>query len=132
MEETQKVERLLFIFDANSGKFGAFVDSTKKLLMLKGCALCTITHGILGEKTEWKECKEELGLPIDYLHRDEVNGRLKSLTDGKLPCIVAQLGDENYNFLIGPDVLERCQGSVPDLRGKIIYYAATKNLDLGV
>jgi hypothetical protein len=128
--EKQKIERLLFIFDANSGKLGSFVDSAKKVLMLNGCALCTITHGILGEKSEWKDCKVALGVPIDYLHRDEVNGPLKELVDGKLPCIVALLEGGRYEPLVSREVLERCQGSVADLKGKIHYYAATKGLDI--
>ncbi|MBI3608180.1 MAG: hypothetical protein HY207_09445 [Nitrospirae bacterium] len=44
-----KIERLLFIYNADSGKWGAFVDSAKKLLMINGCALCSLTHGLAGE-----------------------------------------------------------------------------------
>jgi hypothetical protein len=98
--------------------------------MLKGCALCTITHGILGEKAEWKSCKEELGVPIDYVHRDEVSDELKKMTDGKLPCIVAHTVGGEYLLLVAPDVLERCSGSVSELKGKLQYYAAAKGLDL--
>ncbi|MBI3606903.1 MAG: hypothetical protein HY207_02935 [Nitrospirae bacterium] len=123
------IERLLFIYAADSGKWGAFVDSAKKLFMLNGCALCSITHGLAGEKSAWRDCKEELGVPIDYVHRDELTQQLKVLVGDSLPCIVAQtrLGPM---LLVRPEVLERCRGSVADLKGKILYYAGIKDLDL--
>jgi len=117
----RKVDRLLFIYDANSGKIGAFLDSTKKLLMIGGCALCTITQGILGEKEQWKECKVELGVPVDYYHRNDMPAELKTVVTGHLPCIVAQIGRE-YLLLLEPTVLQRCRGNVDDLKGRIRYY----------
>ena len=125
----QKVSRLLFIYDANSGKIGAFLDSARKVLMIGGCALCTITHSVFGEKTEWQECKEELGVPIDYYHRDDIPAPLKELVIGNLPCIVAQVGTD-YIMLLGPAVLQRCRGDVHDLKGRIHYYLVANNLTL--
>jgi len=78
----QQVDSLLFIYDANSGKIGAFLDSARKVLMIGGCALCTITHGVLGEKAEWKECKATLGVPIRYYHRDDAPVQLQGKTIG--------------------------------------------------
>ena len=124
-----RAERLLFVFDADSGKWGAVVDSAKKLFMLKGCSLCAITHGILGEKSEWKDCKEELGIPIDYVHKDELAGELKNVVGKNLPCIVA-MTKERYVLLVTPDVLEQCRGTVQELKEKIQYYAAIKELEL--
>lgn len=124
----RKIDRLLFIFDADSGTWGAFVDSAKKLLMFKGCALCAITHGLLGEKTEWKSCKDEIGITIDYVHRDEMSGELKQIVGDKLPCIVAITGGK-FILLITPDVLERCNGSVSDLKGRLQYHYIMKDLE---
>jgi hypothetical protein len=126
----KKVDRLLFVYDANSGVLGAIVDSARKLMTLKGCALCTITHGITGEKGEWKECRDELGVPVEYLHRDEIQGDLEKVVRNNLPCIVAEAGG-TFVLLVTRDVLERCNGSVPDLKGKILYYAGARDLRLG-
>ena len=97
--------------------------------MVGGCALCTITHGILGEKGEWKECQEELGVPIKYLHRDEIPGHLREMATGHLPCILAQIGRQ-YLMLLEPEVLKRCRGNVRDLQGRINYYLAANSLTL--
>ena len=125
----QQIDRLVFVFNADSGRWNAFVDSTKKLLMINGCTLCSITHGMLGEKDEWNSCKESLGVTIDYVHRDEIHTALRDVVGNALPCIVAQVGSA-YLMLIKPEVLERCHGSVSELKGKIEYYSAMKDLAL--
>lgn len=127
----RKVDRLILLYDANSGAWGAVVDTAKKILMLKGCPLCSITHGIAGEKNEWKSCREEIGIRVDYLHRDELQGETARLAqEVGLPCVLAQSGSELVP-LLNPEVLERCRGSVAEFRGKLHYYASAKELDLG-
>lgn len=127
----RKVDRLVLLYDASSGTWGAVVDSAKKMLMLKGCPLCSITHGIAGEKTEWKSCREEIGVPVDYLHRDELRGETARLAqEVGLPCVLAESGGELVP-LLRPEVLERCRGSVAEFRGKLHYHASAKELDLG-
>ena len=118
-----------FVFSADSGSFNAFLDSARKLLRIKGCTLCSITHGLAGEKSEWRECKEEIGLPVDYVHRDEISRELKAVVGEQLPCIVAQAGNDLV-LLLTPDVLERCQGSVADLKGRLHYFASVNGLEM--
>jgi hypothetical protein len=129
MAEKRKVDALIFVYDANSGKISAFLDSAKKVLMVGGCALCTITHGILGERNEWKECQEELGVPIRYYHRNDLSRILEDIVNERFPCILAQIGTE-YTMLLEPGVLERCRGDVRDLKGRIHYYLTANDLTL--
>jgi hypothetical protein len=129
MAPKRSIDRLLFVFSADAGTFNAFLDSARKLLRIKGCTLCTITHGLAGEKSEWRDCKEEIGVPVDYIHRDELSGELRSLVGDQLPCIVAQTGNDLV-LLLAPDVLERCQGSVADLKGRLTYFASINRLAL--
>ena len=126
----KKIERLIFVFDANSGKVAAWVDSAKKALMMKGCALCTITHGILGEKSDWKDCKAEIGVPIDYFHRDDMPAGVREVASRNLPCVVAVVEGGDYQLLVGPDVLERCKGSVADLKSRLQIRAISQNMEL--
>lgn len=129
MSDRRTIERLIFVFDADSGALSAFFDSAKKALRLGGCALCTITHGLAGERSEWKECKEELGVPVEYVHRDEVTPALHEVLGEELPAVVAEAGGELVQ-LMDREVLERCRGSVADLRGRIVYFASTRKLAL--
>ncbi len=129
MTPKRKVDRLLFVFNAETGSFNAFLDSAKKLLKIKGCTLCSITHGLAGEKSEWRDCKEEMGVPIDYVHRDEISSDLRTIIGDSLPCVVAQTG-QDLVLLLGPDVLDRCQGSVADLKGRLSYFASINSLEM--
>ena len=129
MSPKRTIDRLLFVFSADAGSFNAFLDSARKLLRIKGCTLCSITHGLAGEKSEWRECKEEIGVPVDYVHRDEVTPELRRVVGDQLPCIVAQAG-KDLVLLLAPDVLERCQGSVADLKGRIHYFASIHQLKM--
>lgn len=121
------IDRLIFVFSADSGAVNAFLDSAKKLLMINGCALCSITHGLTGEKSDWRHCKEEIGVPVDYVHRDEVTPELALVAGDELPCVVAE-ADGELVLLLGPDVLDRCKGSVADLKGRLNYFASLRRL----
>jgi len=124
------VRRLIFVYDADSGIFGLAVDTVKKALLLKGCPLCVITHGIAGEKKDWKECRDSLGVPVDYMHRDEVPADMEALVAGRLPCVVAECADDHREILLDRGVLDRCRGSVDDFKGKLAYYTAARGLRL--
>lgn len=118
---------LTFVFNADSGKLNALFDSAKKLLQLNGCSLCAITHGLAGEKADWRECKEEIGLPVDYVHRDEVTPDVDAVVQGRYPCVLAQTQD-GLRMLLPPDVLDRCRGSVADLKGRLKTNATMQGL----
>lgn len=127
MPDKRTIDRLIFVFNADAGALNAFIDSAKKLLMINGCALCSITHGLAGEKSDWRHCKEEIGVPVDYVHRNEVTPEIRRVAGDHLPTILAQAGEELV-VLLPPDVLERCKGSVADLKGRLNYYASMNQL----
>ena len=124
-----RIERLSFIFDANSGLGSALIDSVRKVIRLNGCDLCTITHGLTGEKKEMASCRESLGEPVDYVHRDEMDGAMVEATGNRLPAVLAHSGSSTF-LLLDRDVISRCKGSVGDLRGRIGFYAAKLGLEL--
>ena len=129
MPDTQQIRRLILIYNADAGKLSALVESARKVLRLDGCSLCGITHGLAGEKDEWRGCRAEIGVPIDTLHRDEICGPIKQLVGEALPCVVAETA-AGPRVLLTPDVLERCRGSVGDFRGRLLTHAAMRDLEL--
>ncbi len=129
MAETQEIRRLILIYKADSGKLNALFDNVRKMLKLNGCSLCSITHGLVGEKSEWRSCRAEIGVPIDYLHRDEIFGPMKDLVGDTLPCVVAETA-AGHRVVLTPDVLDRCRGSVDDFRGRLLTHAAMRDLEL--
>ena len=121
------IDRLVFVYAADSGLLSAAIDSARKVLRLRGCALCSITHGLTGEKREWAECRDEIGVPVDYVHLDELTADLRRTLAGAVPAVVAETAGERV-VLVGPEVLERCKGSVADLKGRLQTHAAMNDL----
>ncbi|HVS32319.1 MAG TPA: hypothetical protein VMS98_12815 [Thermoanaerobaculia bacterium] len=46
------VDRLMFVYNADSGLLATISDSARKLLSINGCVLCSLTHSTMGEKSE--------------------------------------------------------------------------------
>jgi hypothetical protein len=125
----QAVESLVFVYAADSGPLHAVLDSARKLLSLKGCTLCSLTHGLMGESSQWRSCKEALGVPVEYVHRDEVAGAVAEVVAGRLPSVVARSA-RGLTLLLDPAAIERCHGSVADLKARIQVHAALHGLVL--
>lgn len=128
-ESERQINKLLLVFDADAGAMNALIDSTRKLFSINGCSLCSITHGILGEKSEWKSCRDALLVPIDYIHRNELTGTLAKFSDLPLPSVLAETKD-GIEVLMNPRVLSRCEGSVDDFRGRLLHHATRLGLTL--
>jgi hypothetical protein len=126
---SRSIDELVLVYAADAGRISALVDSARKLLTLKGCTLCAITHGLAGEKSEWKDCKAALGVPITCYHRDDQPAHIRQAAADRLPCVLARVDDE-YRLLLGPESLERCNGKVADLKGRLRHHATLQGLEL--
>jgi len=84
---------LVFVYNADSGLFNTLADMAHKALSPQTyrCQLCALTHGHLGMRREWKAFLEELGLPCEFLHRDELATRY-GLRDAPLPAVYRKDG----------------------------------------
>ena len=65
--------KLIFVYNANSGKLNTLFDIAHKLLSPETyqCDLCSLTHGALSEKKAWQEFRKRSGLKMEFLHKDE-------------------------------------------------------------
>lgn len=72
MEKAQE-QKLIFIYNADSGLRNLIVDGAHKILSPKTyeCSLCAITFGAFTEDSIWKKFRNETRLRMDFLHRDE-------------------------------------------------------------
>lgn len=125
----KSVDRLVFVYNADSGLLATIADSARKLLNINGCTLCSLTHSAVGEKSEWTSCKESLGVPVDYVHRDELDARLGSVVQNDLPCVLAETGGALV-MLLRSDVIKRCSGSLADFRGRLKMHAVMRGLEI--
>lgn len=123
------IDRLMFVYNADSGLLATIADSARKLLSINGCALCSLTHSAMGEKSEWTSCRDSLGVPVDYVHRDELDSRLKAIVQHDLPCVLAETEGELV-MLLRSDVIKRCNGSIADFRGRLKTHAVMLGLEI--
>ncbi|MEM8999720.1 MAG: GTPase [Bacteroidota bacterium] len=67
------IQKLLFVYNANSGRGNAFFDSMHKVLSPKSydCRLCELTYGVVVENRTWKRFRSETDHHMAFLHKDE-------------------------------------------------------------
>jgi hypothetical protein len=75
--------KLIFVYNADSGKLNALFDIAHKVINPETykCSLCAITHGALTEKKAWKDFKIKTELEFEFLHRDEFEKKYKQAYD---------------------------------------------------
>ena len=85
---------LLFIYNANSGSLQALLVSAHKIIQpdTYTCKLCTLTHGIVQEKEEWRKFKAQSAHTFTMLHKDEFIKHYGSkwLPKYEFPCILSK------------------------------------------
>lgn len=69
--------KLLFVYNANSGKFNAMLDIAHKAISPSTyqCSLCAITHDTFSVKSEWDSFKQSTSHDMEFLHKDEFESR---------------------------------------------------------
>jgi len=110
---------LVFVYNARSGLFNALSDAAHKIFSPRTyqCNLCAITHSALGMRREWKQFLEGLGVPLEFLHADELRAR-DGAADVPLPAIF-QRGDEGVEVLIDAESINACR-TLDDLKRLIL------------
>ncbi|WP_420572055.1 GTPase [Kordia sp.] len=80
--------RIIFIYNAKSGKVNSLLDMAHKLISPKTyqCKLCAITHDAFAENKLWRQFRETTKLPLEFLHNDEFEKKYKNI-DTKYPVI---------------------------------------------
>ncbi len=65
---------LIFVYNADSGLVNTLLDIGHKIVSPKtySCNLCAITHSTFSMRDEWKQFVAGLSVPIEFLHRDEL------------------------------------------------------------
>lgn len=108
------IERLVGVYDADGTVWGELSYWVGARLGRAHCALCDITHSSVRERAEWKACRARLPVPFDTYHRDDQPDAVRPVTEGGLPCVVAET-DGGPVVVVSRSELEACHGSVEAL-----------------
>jgi hypothetical protein len=86
---------LLFVYNADSGIMNSLRDYAHKTVSPETyqCNLCALTFGSVGMKSDWAVYIESLGVPVEFLHRDELKKR-HGMSDVFLPAVLVKEGSQ--------------------------------------
>ena len=97
------MDRLLFVYNANSGKMNAVLDSLHKITnpSTYNCNLCAITFGLFTEDDLWKTFRENSPLQLEFYHRDEFKKKFNSkwLSKFEFPIVLSEKNGEFEVFI---------------------------------
>lgn len=96
-------QKLLFVYNANSGARNAILDSMHKVFSPStyNCNLCDITFGVMAENRAWKKFRGQSNIPMSFLHRDEFAKTYASKFGHKytFPVVLIEGNDELELFI---------------------------------
>jgi hypothetical protein len=100
---------LVFVYNADSGVFNTLADAAHKIFSPRtyACNLCALTHTAVRMRGEWREFLDGLGLPLEFLHADELAARY-GLNGVPLPAVFTKDG-RGLSPLAGADPVNACR-----------------------
>jgi hypothetical protein len=104
-------DELIFIYNADSGRINAILDSVHKSVSPNSypCQLCAVTYGPISIRDEWKEYLDSLDYPKTFLHKNEVGDKLGEL-EIQFPVILLKHNEE-YRVIVSSKEFERISDS---------------------
>ncbi|WP_299110608.1 GTPase [uncultured Winogradskyella sp.] len=97
--------KLLFIYNANSGKLNALLDVGHKLFSPSTytCNLCALTYDTFSENMIWKTFREENHFDMEFYHKDVFENTFPNVK--MMYPIVLKLEEHQLTTILSPDVL---------------------------
>jgi len=107
---------LLFVYNADDGPFNLLAGLAHKVFSpaTYPCRLCSITHGPLGMRADWKAFLDGLDRPIEFLHRDQFH-RVYGMDGPSLPAIFRKDDDGRVEPLVDAATINAAR-SIDDLK----------------
>ena len=99
---------LIFVYNADSGLANTLLDIGHKIISPStySCRLCALTHSTFSMRAEWKEFVNGLGVPVEFLHRDEFRNQY-GIQAHDLPAIYRK-GQQRVEEWLGPAEINTC------------------------
>lgn len=99
---------ILFVYKADSGLFNTATDIAHKIFSPQTyeCSLCALTHGYFTIRKEWEAFIKELGMPVEFLHRDEID-KVSGVDPDNLPAVY-RWRNGDWQLCAGAQQIEQC------------------------
>jgi len=107
--EKSPLQKLVFVWNADSGLRNLIIDGAHKILSPStyACSLCSLTYGAFTEKSLWKDFRISAVLPMEFLHKDEFASLYASKfkTPYTLPIILA-VTNKGFEVIVSTEELD--------------------------
>lgn len=105
---------LVFVYNADSGLANTLLDIGHKIVSPQtyNCNLCALTHSTFSMRDEWKQFVAELGIQVEFLHKDELDKQY-GIRDVGLPAVFRK-SNGALEVWITREEINRCR-SLEDL-----------------
>jgi hypothetical protein len=102
------MEKLIFVYNADSGKWNAYLDVAHKLFSpdTYPCSLCDLTYGIFKIRPEWDDFVKKSPIPLEFLHKDEFQTQYPQFKDLPLPVVLKQQQNDCSLFINHAELAE--------------------------
>lgn len=112
-------QRVIFVYNGDSGIPAMLMDAVKKALGREDCALCEIVYSPVGKRPSWRACQARLGIDVEEMHRDTIPPSWGLALD-EIPCVLAPAVDgARPAVLVTRAELDGCRGSTGALEALI-------------
>jgi hypothetical protein len=111
-------DRIILVYNGDSGLSALLLDVVKKAAGREECALCEITYSPVGKRRAWAACQARLGIPVEELHRDQLPAAW-GITRAELPCILGRDSNTRPFVLMTRAEISACNGSVALLERRL-------------
>ena len=113
------MEKLIFVYNAQGGKFKAVLDAIHKAVSPKTlkCRLYKITFGLAKTKKDWKQFINNLSISSEFLHKDEFKKKY-DYKKPKFPAVFINREDK-IKQIISASEINDCK-TLKDLKNLVI------------
>ncbi|MEI6757331.1 MAG: GTPase [Chlorobium sp.] len=98
--------KLIFVYNSDSNPISSLIDLGHKIISpgTYDCSLCKLTYGPFTEIEAWKEFRSTLGVPVEFLHRDEFEK--KYTPRFTYPVILRHHGESNIEIMLSKQEID--------------------------
>lgn len=117
--------KLIFVYNAKSGKLNKYIDIGHKLISPKTyqCSLCALTHDTFSENEVWKAFRLNTDIVMEFHHIDEFE-QLHPNTSYNYPVILKE-EDNKLSKVLDVNALKQIS-SLEDLIAKVSIFSLKK------
>jgi len=101
--------KLVFVYNTDGNPISSLIDLGHKIISPEtyDCSLCKLTHGPFTEIEQWRAFRTTVGVPMEFLHRDEFEAKYQ--TRFEYPVVLKYNG--TFEILLSKREID----SIPDL-----------------